>query len=257
MYTLSLPPSLSLPAQQQAKEQPKLDLATAHFPPLPTSTSSESGTTPLPTLPTTSHTHMSTEDGQKTLSDIVKGNTRPLTKETNNTSTGQPLAPVISPTNHVAVASSVVESSIASAAAKLGSSSNTTQSTSSNSSTGNSSQPQEGSPTHTSATSPLQLSPDSSKQNSVASYSLIGKGSSNEQTPESSSVPPTGTGPRAGVTASSIVASGGGGGPSHHQNAAAVASRPPLPSQNKLQKNDSKVSIMLSIISSERIIVSS
>lgn len=103
--------TFDLMQRPQNKPQPKLDLATAHFPPLPNSSSSENGTAPSSAPPTTSHSHTSTEDGPKTLSDIVKGS---LTKEMGPNLTISP-----APSSAVAVASSVVEKSIASATAKL------------------------------------------------------------------------------------------------------------------------------------------
>ena len=61
------------------------------------------------------------EDGQKTLSDIVKGGSRPPAISAGPPQQ-QPIVPVVNPTNgglHAAVASNVVERTIASATAKL------------------------------------------------------------------------------------------------------------------------------------------
>ena len=85
-----------------------MDLAT--FPPLPNSSSAENGTAPTSAPPTTSHSHASTEDGPKTLSDIVRGGSRIGGKEAGIGATSSASS---------AVASTVVEKSIASATAKL------------------------------------------------------------------------------------------------------------------------------------------
>lgn len=64
------------------------------------------------------------EDGQKTLSDIVKGGSRPPNISTAPQPPQQPIAPVVNQANgglHAALASSVVERTIASATAKLAS----------------------------------------------------------------------------------------------------------------------------------------
>ena len=108
--------------QQQLQQQPKLDLATAHFPPLPTSGSENPMSLSSTTTPSSStHSHMtSNEDGPKTLSDIVKGGSRPTVSTLPQQ---QPaVVSVVSPVNgglHAAIASRVVERTIASATAKL------------------------------------------------------------------------------------------------------------------------------------------
>jgi len=60
--------------QRQQQPQPKLD--TSHFPPLPTSGADSAVTTPPSVTLSTSHITPN-EDGLKTLSDIVKGGSRP------------------------------------------------------------------------------------------------------------------------------------------------------------------------------------
>ncbi len=204
--------------RQQNKPQPKLDLATAHFPPLPTSSSSENGTAPSSAPPTTS---LEAVDSPKTLSDIVRGNTRPIAKE----SPGNP-TPSGSVGGHTAVASSVVEKSLAFAAAKV---------------SGGAVGP---TPSDTPPQQPVNSDP-------MAASSEGGDGGGGDG-PGGVAAPPTAPQAPRVMTASSVVASGGPGPSSHHhhphhQNTgnSSTGSRapppPPAPAANKVPKGDSKV----------------
>ena len=212
--------------RQQPKVQPKLDLATAHFPPLPNSSSSDNGTTPSSAPPITSHGHTSTEDGPKTLSDIVRGGGRAQAKEAGGPTPNSVPSPA-------AVASNVVEKSIASASAKV------SQTPSLPNSHGSQSPPDSGSqPTTNSDPSPQASRPDSQQQKlGVASGSDVssGRGVSTTVTTVTSSRP---------ITASSVVSSGGGGG--GFTTVGGSGNRapppPPAPAFSKSQKTDTKVS---------------
>ena len=102
--------------QRQQQPQPKLD--TAHFPPLPTSGADSAVTTPPSVTLSTSHVTPN-EDGQKTLSDIVKGGSRP----SNAVVPPQPPPPPAIPTvngggSQTTLASVVVERNIPSTSVK-------------------------------------------------------------------------------------------------------------------------------------------
>lgn len=214
---------LSLLQRQQNKVQPKLDLATAHFPPLPNSSSSENGTGPSSAPPITSHSHTSTEDGPKTLSDIVRGGGRAQAKEASGPAPNSTPSPA-------AVASNVVEKSIASASAKV------SQPTSLPNSHGPQSPLDSGSqPTTNSDPSPQASRADSQQKLGVASGSEVssGRGVSTITTVTSSRP----------ITASSVVSSGGGGG--GFTTVGGTGNRapppPPAPAFSRNQKTDTKV----------------
>ena len=218
MFCTLLASALSRPCHMQRQQpkppQPKLDLATAHFPPLPTSSSSENGTTPSSAPPITSHSHTSIEDGPKTLSDIVRGSSaRPISSGGNSapsTLSGGP-----------SLASSVVEKSLASAAAKV-------------------------SATPGSTSPPQDTPPQPSVMNSDPAPSEgSGGGGDGGSAVVVVSAPPPPPASRV-VTASSVVAGGvAGGASSGHQGSSSKGNRapppPPAPAAGKPSKGDSKV----------------
>lgn len=200
--------------RQQNKVQPKLDLATAHFPPLPNSSSSDGGAPPTSAPPITSHSHTSTEDGPKTLSDIVRGGSRSQTKEI---TAGPAPNPTPSP---AVVASNMVEKTIASASAKV------SQTTSGPSSLSLQTPQESASPTTVNSDPSPQTSPADGQPKIVHSGSDVSGGGSAVTTVTSRT-----------VTASSVVSSGGGG--FAHQTAGSRAPPPPpAPVFTRNQKSD-------------------
>lgn len=202
--------------------QPSLDLATANFPPLPNSSSSENGATPSSAPPITSHSHTSAEDGPKTLSDIVRGGGgRTQAKEASG--------PAPSP---AMVASSMVEKSIASASAKVyqAPTSNAPQNLSESSSR----------PTVNSDPSQASRADSQPKVGAVSSGSDVSSGGGvSTVTTVTASRP---------MTASSVVSSGGGGGGGGFTTVGGSGSRapppPPAPAFTRSQKSDPKVSLI-------------
>lgn len=207
-----------LQRQQSKPIQPKLDLATAHFPPLPNSSSSENGATPI-----TSHSHTSTEDGPKTLSDIVRGGGRAQPKEVCGP------APISTPSPAV-VASNMVEKSIASASAKV------SQTPVAPNSHGPQNPPESSSqPTANSDPSPQASRADGHVKAGASSGSDVSSGGGvSTVTTVSASRP---------ITASSVVSSGGGfttvGGSGNR-----APPPPPAPAFTRSQKGDPKVSLV-------------
>lgn len=188
-----------------------MDLAT--FPPLPNSSSAENGTAPTSAPPTTSLSHASTEDGPKTLSDIVRGGSRVGGKETGSGGASSASS---------AVASTVVERSIASATAKYSQAQSPTVSSC-----------QESAAPHNVNSDPA--TPTSRSDLPAATITSAGGGGGASVTVVTTSRP---------LTASSVVASGGGGA-SHQGLSNHIGNRSVAPAAAR--KHDPKVSVCMCV----------